>query len=45
MLIKIFEEKKIDQNEYRKEIIVKFETEDFFKARMDQFGSKIDYIH
>jgi len=45
MLIKIFEEKKIDQNEYRKEIIVKFETEDFFKARMDQFGGRIDYIH
>jgi len=35
----------INQNEYRKEIIIKFEKEDFFKARMDQFGGKIDYIH
>ena len=35
----------IDQNEYRKEIIVKFETEDIFRARMDQYGGKIDYRH
>ena len=38
-------EKKIDQDEYAKEVIVKFETEEFFKTRMAQFGGKVDYTH
>ena len=35
----------IGQDVYAKELIVKFESENIFKARIEQFGGRVNYIH